>query len=156
LTAKDDNNKAYGCKSTTLEVIGLLLPILTVPHLLASHELVLHVDNIASVYGWQNRAVKKDSSASILIRALHVISCFLGCIVHVVHLPRMSTPNARLANRLSRQNTTTTMDERRILSAIQPALPAALTRWLAKPCVDWDLPRVLLRDVQDKMRRELR
>jgi hypothetical protein len=98
LYARDERDRAYGCKSTTLEVIGLILPILTIPHILRGREICLHVDNLAVVYGWENRGAKRDHSASIFLRALHIISAFLGCIVHVHHIPRMSTPDARLAD----------------------------------------------------------
>ena len=33
LHARDEKDRAYGCKSTTLEVIGLILPIVTIPHI---------------------------------------------------------------------------------------------------------------------------
>jgi len=153
LEAKDELDKAYGCKSTTLEMVGIMLPLLTVPHLLQGKEICLHVDNIAVVYGWQNKGVKNDLSATVLIRALHIIAVFLGCKVHVQHLHRMSTPDARLADRLSRQQSTTRDDSRRIRNALQPPLPPALTRWLARPRLDWNLPLDLLRDVQENIRR---
>jgi hypothetical protein len=132
----------------------VMLPLLTVPHLLRGREICLFVDNIAVVYGWQNRGVKNDLSASILIRALHTIAAFLGCHVHVLHLSRMSTPNARLADRLSRRQTTTHIDSRRVRQALKPSLPPSLSRWMARPRLDWDLPDELLRDVQDRLRRE--
>jgi len=117
LDARDERDRAYGCKSTTLETVGILLPILTIPHLLQGRDICLHVDNTAVVYGWENRSVKNDQSASVLLRALHIISVFLGCTIHVMHLPRMSTPSARLADRLSRRRTTTAFDQRRIRRA---------------------------------------
>jgi hypothetical protein len=102
--------------------------ILTVPHLLQGRELCLHVDNIAAVFGWENRWVAKDQTASVFVRALHLISTYLGCRVHVLHLPRMSTPDARLADRLSRKHTTTAWDRCRIRGAIKTrdsAIPSA-------------------------------
>jgi len=152
LKAKDEKKRAYGCKSTTLELIGVLLPILTVPHLLQGREICLHVDNLATVYGWENRAVAKDSSASVLIRALHLIATFLGCIVHVTHLPRMSSPNARLADRLSRKCTTTGRDKAKIRHALKPKIPRALRRWMEAPRADWNLPYELLQEVQETVR----
>jgi len=153
LHARDENDRAYGCKSTTLEVIGLILPIITIPHILRGREVCLHVDNIAVVYGWENRGAKRDHSASIFLRALHILSAFLGCIVHVRHIPRMSTPDARLADRLSRRQTTTPLDSNRISSALKPTLPRSLTRWLQQPKADWNLPMDLLRDVQETLHR---
>jgi len=152
LHARDERDRAYGCKSTTLEVIGLILPIITIPHILQGREICLHVDNIAVVYGWDNRGTKRDHSASIFLRALHIISAFLGCIVHVSHIPRMSTPDARLADRLSRRLTTTSIDANRLRVASQPRLPKPLLRWLEHPKADWDLPMELLRDVQETLR----
>jgi len=152
LKARDEKKRPYGCKSTTLELVGLILPILTVPHLLQGKELCFHVDNLATVYGWENRAVAKDSSASVLIRSLHLIATYLGCIVHVHHLPRMSDTHARLADRLSRKSTTTSRDRARIRHAMKPAIPTALRRWLDAPSADWDLPGALLQDVQQRLR----
>jgi hypothetical protein len=97
----------------------------------------------------------QGQTASVFVRALHLISTYLGCRVHVLHLPRMSTPDARLADRLSRKHTTTTWDRRRIRGAIKPEIPPSLWRWMVRPCVNWSLPQELLLDVQDTMRRHL-
>ena len=152
LKARDEKNRAYGCKSTTLELVGLILPIITVPHLLQGKEVCFHVDNLATVYGWENKGVAKDSSASVMIRSLHLIATYLGCIVHVRHLPRMSDTNARLADRLSRKSTTTGRDRARIRRAMKPTIPPALRRWMESPKPDWDLPGELLHDVQQRLR----
>ena len=152
LKARDEKKRAYGCKSTTLELVGLILPILTVPHLLHGKELCFHVDNLSTVYGWENKAVAKDSSASVLIRSLHLIATYLGCKVHVRHLPRMSDTHALLSDRLSRRSTTTGRDRARIRHAMKPAIPTALRRWMDAPSADWDLPGPLLQDVQQRLR----
>jgi hypothetical protein len=72
--------------------------------------------------------------------------------VHVEHLPRMSTPAARMADRLSRSSTTRWADRTAIRRAMRPTVKGALLRWLEKPCTDWQLPVELLRDVQDTIR----
>ncbi len=63
----------FGSKSTTLEMVGLLLPFLTIPDMLGGRHVVLQVDNIAALFGWEDKQVKGDITASILIRALHLI-----------------------------------------------------------------------------------
>jgi hypothetical protein len=44
----------------TLEATGLLLPLRTVPGVIASQHVVLGVDNLDVVYGWQNGGCKGD------------------------------------------------------------------------------------------------
>lgn len=148
LHATDGVGKAYGCKTATLESVGLLLPFLCIPGLLAGKEILLEVDNAAVVYGWEKRGVRNDWSASILLRALHIISTYLGCIVHVRHLPRVSDPYSTLADHLSRTSSTTADDLATIAGAISGSIPAALTDWLRHPSEDWSLVDKLLTSVQ--------
>jgi hypothetical protein len=132
-----------------LELVGLIQPLLTIPdRLQVCREVVFMVDNLAVVYGWANGYIKNDLSASVLIRALHIISAFWGCIVHLQHLPRMSTPAAKLADRLSRRNTTLLSDCALIAGCLQPDPSPVLMRWLKNPRLDWELPNLLLRSVQ--------
>jgi hypothetical protein len=49
--SRDEDGIRFGNKSTTLECIGLLAPMLTVPELLSGRHVVLRVDNIACIYG---------------------------------------------------------------------------------------------------------
>jgi hypothetical protein len=151
-TATDEQGKAYGCKTATLELVGVLLPFLTIPHLLRGRSVRLQVDNSAAVYGWLNMQIKNDTTASILIRTLHIISHFLECTTHVEHLPRLSTRAARLADRLSRKSSTTKKDLTTIRKAMQPRIPAELRTWLANPSPDWSLPGRLLTSVKEIMK----
>ncbi len=65
-------------------------------------------------YGWAHRSVKGRHMCiySILIRALHLISSYLGCIIYFCYLPRMSTWDGKLADRLSIESTTSTEDKK--------------------------------------------
>ena len=56
-----------GDKSTTLEMICLLLPWLSIPKKLKNQHVVFAVDNIACVHGWENRSLKGEIMASIII-----------------------------------------------------------------------------------------
>ncbi len=56
--------------------------------------LSLLTDNEHIVFGWDSRKVTNDESASILVKALHLIASYLGSWVTVQHLPRMSTDPA--------------------------------------------------------------
>jgi len=142
--ARDSEGKQYGLKTTTLEMVGLLLPFLAIPGQLTGEHVVLQVDNIAAVYGWENRQAKEDNTASILIRALHLIEARLACRIHVRHLPRLSSPEGELADHLSREATTGGREERAIKGAEVALRPGELGTWLQNPSEDWDLAHRLL------------
>lgn len=133
LKARDNRDHAYGCKSSTLEAVGILLPFICSPTSVAGREIILLTDNEPIVYGWDSRKVKNDESASILIRALHIISFFLGSEVTVRHLPRMATPLATLADQLSRSSTTHHKQLIQIRHAVQPKIPKILICRLVAP-----------------------
>ena len=121
---------------------------LTEPTTLASRHVVLQVDNAATVYGWHRRHVSHDASASILRRALHLISSYLACYIHVVHVPRVSTHAAFLADALSQVSSSTPRVIRAISHASLPAPPAILLNWLSSPTEDWNFAVALLHHVQ--------
>jgi hypothetical protein len=151
LKARDSKDHAYGCKSSTLEAIGILLPLLCCPSDIAGKEVLLLTDNESVVYGWDSRRVQHDVSASIILRSVHIISHFLGCHTEVQHLPRKSTPLAALADELTRSSTT----KRNQLNAIRHSqslpIPKELIDWLHNPSEDWELPFRLLSSVKMRM-----
>jgi hypothetical protein len=148
LNKRDAADHAFGCKSSTLEAVGLLLPFLCCPNILIGREVTLLTDNEALVFGWDKRRVPHDNSASILLRAIHIISAFLGASVEIRHLPRMSTPSAELADALSRSTTTLDCHLEAVNQAPPAAVPSQLTDWFQNPTEDWNLPITLLRYVQ--------
>jgi len=138
--ARDGKGAFYGSKTTTLEMVGLLLPFLTIPSFVAGKDVILEVDNIALWHGWNDRGVKGDVSASILIRALHLVSVYLGCRVFVRHVERKSTLGSVIADCLSRSSTTTSYHKRLISrSPLAPEPPSIILDWLHNPSEDWDL-----------------
>jgi len=86
--------------------------------------------------------------ATILIRALHLISAYLGTQIHVSHLPRKSTWDALLVDRLSREKSTTSQDKKLLKSFKFRKIPNCLKSWMSKPTEDWELPMALLSDVR--------
>jgi hypothetical protein len=148
LEKRDAADHAFGCKSSTLEAVGLLLPFLCCPTILIGREVTLLTDNEALVFGWDKKRVPHDNSASILLRAVHIISAFLGTSVEIRHLPRMSTPSAELADALTRSTTTKTCHLEAVSRAPPATIPTQLTDWFLDPREDWSLPITLLRYVQ--------
>jgi hypothetical protein len=150
LEARDSSDHAYGCKSSTLEAIGLILPFLCCPAILIGREVNLLTDNEALVHGWPKRRVPHDTSASIFLRALHLIAAYLGASVEVRHLPRISTPSAELVDALSRSTTTFECHKQAVSSAPHSIIPQALYDWLNCPNEDWNLSYALLSHVQSQ------
>jgi hypothetical protein len=145
--AKDKHGAFYGSKMVTLETVGILLPFLCIPDELSGKDVVMHVDNIAVVYGWYNGATKLDEAASILLRALHLMAAFLGATIHVRHEPRQSTEAAALVDNLSRKSTTTSADRERLQGAAISQLKGPLVAWLEKPTEDWSIAKSFLEAV---------
>ena len=86
---KDEKGKSFGCKSTTLESVGLLLPLLTFPHLVRGKNLIFRVNNIAVMWGWRSGYVKHDETASEILKSVGYLAGYLGATVHVEHVGRM-------------------------------------------------------------------
>jgi hypothetical protein len=148
---KDSKGAYYGNKMSTLEAVGILLPFLTVPEKLVGRELVFHVDNISVVYGWENGGMKNDVSASIILRSIHLICNYLGVILHITHVPRLSTEWAYIADCLSRQATTSESVFARVEGIEESKVQGALEKWLRNPDEDWNLPYLLLAEVEAKV-----
>ena len=146
-TARDRSGKFFGTKSTCLEAVGLVVPFLTIPAELCGKFIVLYVDNLNVVYAWEKRHCKADAETSALIRALHIVEARLACKIFVRHMARMSTPMAALADRLSRDSSTSAAD-RGLLEKVGWRQPGgALEKWLAAPRVDWELGLKLVKDI---------
>jgi len=94
--AKNRKGVFFGSKSGTLEMVGLLLPFLTQPGILRGQHVVLEVDNLEVVYGWQKKYCREDAETSLLLRCLHVIESFIECKIYVTHVKRCSTHVANL------------------------------------------------------------
>ena len=144
---QDEKGSLFGSKSTTLETIGLMLPFLSNPALLAGRHVVLEVDCMAAIYGWDKRQVTGDKAASILIRALHLISAYLACHIHMEHRTRRTGRASIMADDLSREETTSGPLLKRVLAMESDPQCPALTSWLREPVEDWDLANRILQDV---------
>jgi hypothetical protein len=149
LEKTDEEGCQYGQKTTTLEFVGILLPFLIMPKSLANRYIVVKVDNIGCYFGWVNRQAAGDGTASLLIRVLHLISQYLRCDIHIEHLPRLSTWEAQLVDRISRESSTTKADRDLLNSFSQPDIPDCFAEWLKDPVSDWDLCVFLLKHIME-------
>jgi hypothetical protein len=121
-----------------------------IPEKLKNKHIRVFTDNAACVYGMKDGYIKKDEYASIFIRAITLISGYLGSVVHTMHTPRRSTWEAELADNLSRHSTTGFL-EKQILGRLKKLpVPAALSHWLDNPSDDWSLATRLLSYIMSK------
>jgi hypothetical protein len=147
---KDENGVLLCYKTSLLEFLGILLPFVLIPDQLVNQYIIVKVDNIGCYFGWLNRQLSGDALTSILIRLLHLICHKISCTVHIEHLPRMSTPEASLVDRLSRDSTTTD-DDRRLLSKFKKLdVPKSLLNWMNNPTDDWSLPVKVVDEIFNK------
>ena len=148
---KDEKGVRFGDKSTFLEMVGILLPFVSIPEKLANQHIVLRVDNIACIHGWENKSLKGDISASIVIRAIHLISSFLGSVIHLKHTPRKSDWESSMVDRMSRKKSTSQDDCRLLSSFCNLSPPLILREWICDPSEDWSFPISLLEYVKSVM-----
>jgi hypothetical protein len=145
--ATDNKGKRFGNKTTTLEMIALLLPLLLIPENLKNTHIRLFTDNAGCVFGMKDGYAKNDEYASIFIRTAHLVSAYLGSVLHVIHAPRRSSWEAITTDNLSRESTTTFLENQICGRYHHLKTPKALLQWLHNPQDDWELPTNLLKHV---------
>ena len=134
-TLRDECGVLYGHKSTTLESMGLLLPLLTFPERVCGRNVVIFVDNIAVVYKWAKGLVNKDRTAFEVLKAVQYLTGFLEVTLHEEHMPRMSSPLAAVADELSRKDRNFRGRTNRILEKSEfRQTESWLSVWLKNPC----------------------
>ena len=74
---KDEKGCFFGCKSTTLESIGVLIPLITFPDIVSNKQLVFKIDNAAVMWGWQTGYVRNDETASEVLKCVQYLSLTL-------------------------------------------------------------------------------
>ena len=126
----DEEFKHLGSKTTTLEFTGIVIPFLICLEKLVNQIVVVQVDNIGCYYAQQNGYCKEDNMASILVLLLVLLSSWLSCEVLVVHHPRDSSWESKLADRLSRTRSTTVQDQRLVDGFSLRNLPKLFSDWL--------------------------
>ncbi len=147
---RDNKGTRFGDKTATLEQIAFLIPLLLIPECLFNHHIIVRTDNIACVFGHENHLMKKDETASIFIRAVHLISAFLGSKIHIEHLPRCLDWGSETADNLSRERTTGFLETRMLQRWKHLELPSQLLEWLQNPTTDWRIPYKMLQHVIEK------
>ena len=147
----DERGVGFGDRKLFLEMCGLLIPFITAPAMLKKNHVVLKVDNQGCYFAWENKNVSNDRFASKVVITIVIISAYLECNVVVEHLPRMSSWEAKLCDRLSREKTMLSTDKQLLKSYDHLTIPFQLYNWLKTPNKKWDLCNIMLDIVKEKM-----
>ncbi len=84
MSAHDECDVRFGDNRTTLEIIGVIILLLLVPEQFINQHVVVKVDCFGAIYGLMNRSC--SAVASSFVRAIYLITAFLGSYLHVEHL----------------------------------------------------------------------
>jgi hypothetical protein len=147
----DEKDVRFGDRTTTLETVGLLLPFLTIPKMLVNKHIVLRVDNMACIFTFKNRNCSGDKSASILLQSLHVIGAALGSKIYVEHAERRSDWTAEMADNLSREKTTTKIDQLTLNRFGETKEIGPISDWMLRPKPNWALSERLVEYVMSNL-----
>ena len=131
-----------------MELVGLLIPFVTAPKMVRGKFVRLFIDNTNVIHAWEKKLSRGDSETSAVIRALHVIEARLECKIFVEYMRRCSTPMAALADRLTRETSTTDEDRRLSLRTGWHAPHGAMAEWLKDPRADWTLGEKLVAHIE--------
>ena len=94
--------------------------------------------------------MKRDRTASEVLKAVQYLTGFLGVTLHVEHVPRMLNLLASVADELSRKNENFSGRTNRILEKCKfRQTESWLSVWLRNPCTG-SLSISLLREVGEK------
>jgi hypothetical protein len=145
--ARDNKSKRFGNKTATLEMFALLLPLLLIPEKIKKSHICIFTDNSSCVFGMKDGYTKGDEYASILIRAAFLISGYLGSIIHVIHCPRRSSWESKMADNFTREKTSSFLEQQILCRYRDLGIPREISAWMSNPTNDWNLPMKLLHHV---------
>ena len=148
--ATDSNKKRFGNKTSTLEILAILMPFLLIPKKLKNIHVSIFTDNTSCVFGLTDGYTRNDEYASIIIRGIYLICGYLGTIIHPIHCPRRSSWESNTADNLTRMSTTSALEEHLLRHLPKQEIPICLQNWFVNPTDNWDLSNQLLYHVMNK------
>ena len=125
--------------TSTLEALGILIPMMVDPFRCVGKSLHIHIDNIAVVFSFKKRR-SKDTLAHTIIRASFLLAGALACNLSVSWVRRRSERNSRIADDLTHSDFGSTHEmDRFATTRLYEAFPPPISRWMRDPCYDRDL-----------------
>lgn len=148
----DPTGKFIGNKTTTLEAMGLILPLYHHAKHIMNKDIVIQCDNIAVVYALEKGRSKTDNWASMFVGALIFVATVLQCRLWPIHCKRLSTTPAMVADLLTRDDLKGRDQVARMKIPVITGWPSAVKRWMQDPRLSDDFRLSLLNDFQDKIK----
>jgi len=147
----DHMGKRFGNKSTTLEAVGLLLPLLAIPDRLQNQHIVFRLDNMGCVFGFENHKNSEDHTAALILKTVHMVGAALGSVIHVEHLPRRSDWLSKMVDNMSRVSTTSDIESLTLERFKSIGNSHILEDWMKKPRASYDWPYMVTKYVCSKL-----
>ena len=131
--------------SSTLEALGLIIPMMIEPYRCVGRALHFNIDNFAVVCSVHKRR-SHDRLAHTLIRAAYMVSGALACKISASWICRRSDPSSVVADDLTHMDfgSTTLVDQYANTSTHQ-YFPEPIRAWMRDPHYDRDLGHKILR-----------
>ena len=141
LQAEDESGHKAFSKSTALEALGFLVPLLKDPaRFISTHTLVV-TDNAAAVLIFKKGYSKGDSWATTICRAARIVAAALCCKLEVKWERRRSSRASRIADNLT-HNLLEELDDSEIdayLEGDSVTFPLPILQWMSDPKPDYSL-----------------
>ncbi len=149
-TTFDQQGKFIGCKTTLLEIIGWILPLYHMIQTIKNKRVLILVDNVASVFGYENGKSRQDPWASFMLNAINFVLVRNQVKLYVQHLRRVSTFQAILADALTRKDKQGIAFVQKQNTKISRGWPPALTSWMKNPTLNQNFKHELLNNFETK------
>lgn len=125
--------------TSTLESLGLIIPMVVAPYRCVGRPLHVTIDNVAVVFAFHKRR-SNDRLAHTIIRAAYLLAGALGCNLFVSWAPRRSDPMTRIADDLTHTDFKSTLALDRFAdTSTMPTFPPPISEWMRAPVQDRDL-----------------
>ena len=139
-----NSGKLVADTTSTLEAMGILLPMMLEPHRCVGKALHFHIDNMAVVYSFQKRR-SKDRLAHCLIRAAYLLAGAMASSLFVSWVPRRSDTPSKVADDLTHIDFASALGADPFGSTTShDHFPPPIRVWMRNPHYDRDLGHTVI------------
>ena len=145
------DGKSLGNKTTSLELLGAVLPLVTDIENILGKSVVVHVDNMACHYVWKAGYSNQDPIATTIANMISHLTAAMAVTLFIEHVPRCSTPEALIVDTLSKGDLSPLVYLTKHAGfQVLPRIPQALLNWIKDPIVDDNLGPRILKEIAEK------
>ena len=137
----DDLGHKVFAKSTTLEALGFLVPLMMDPLRFCGREVMVVTDNAAAVIALRKGYSRGDTWATVVCRAARTVAAGICCSLQARWEPRRSSRPTRVSDDLT-HNLLTELSSHEIeayLSKAVVSFPEPVLQWMSAPTIDYTL-----------------